>query len=410
MRVQVLAQRGLHVLPIGAHHKAQLAVRHRLRGDGVDGPLRVARAQRQQFQRVPAHQLLGGGEAGLAPAGGERGVIGSGANHHVLEGSAQLVGHRRRQQAFDQDAALRVHQRGQCVREHRGRVGQHAAPVARVIRLVAAAHGEREIDRTARPQKEGGVARIHTGAVAGHEQVGLQCIAVLLTEGAQAGRACLFAHLHEQRHVVAQTAAPGLDGVGQCGQAHGVLAFVVGRASAIPALAFYGQLPGREALAPLRVLPVDHVAVAVGEHGGQRRVFHTACHQKGAALRRGVVEHLACKTQRREPGHHFVGEVGAQFGRHLAGVAFGAPGHTAAQVGGKAALVKVALDVLNELLAVHRAAPVPVFVNPPRSWRGGPARGSGRSRHRSWRAWPRGPGARVPCPGCASVPAGHCRG
>ena len=254
------------------------------------------------------------------------------------------------------------------------------------------------------------MARVHAGAVAGQKKVGSQRVAVPLAEGGQAGRTRLFAHLHEQRHVVAQAAAPGLDGVGQCGQAHGVLALVVGRAPAVPALAFYGQLPGRKALAPLRVLPVDHVAVAVGEHGGQRRVFHAAGHQEGAALWRRVVEHLAFKTQGREPGHHFVGEVGVQFGRHLASVAFGAPGHTAAQVGGKAAIVKVALDVLNQLLAVHRAGPCWVFVSPPRSWRGGPARGSGRSRHRSWRAWPRGPGARVPCPGCASVPADHCRG
>ena len=101
MRVQVLAQRGLHVLPIGAHHKAQLAVRHRLRRDGVDGPLRVARAQRQHLQRVPAHQLFGGVRPNSPQPGVSAGSSASVPIHHVFEGSAQLVGHHRRQQAFD---------------------------------------------------------------------------------------------------------------------------------------------------------------------------------------------------------------------------------------------------------------------------------------------------------------------
>ncbi len=104
------------------------------------------------------------------------------------------------------------------------------------------------------------------------QHIGGEQIAMLGAEFAQARRAGFFAHLDQPFGVEAELAA-----LGEYGRLRGdidrVLALVVDHAASVVAAVLLGHGPGRKARAPAGIEPADDVAMAVAEHGRQRRVF-----------------------------------------------------------------------------------------------------------------------------------------
>src|SRR4051812_160485 len=93
-----------------------------------------------------------------------------------------------------------------------------------------------------------------------------------LAKLAQAGRAHFLAGLDQHFGIEAELAAR-LQDRRQRADIDAVLALFVGRAAAIEAGSLRLQAPGRQALRPLRILPADHVTVAVGEDGHRRWIL-----------------------------------------------------------------------------------------------------------------------------------------
>ena len=105
------------------------------------------------------------------------------------------------------------------------------------------------------------------GPVRADQGIGLERRLVGLAEIGQARRAGLLAGLDQDGRVEAEVAAL-LQHAGKGCDVDGVLALVVGGAAAVHAVALDHDLPRRQALPPLLLLAADHVAMAVGQHGG----------------------------------------------------------------------------------------------------------------------------------------------
>ena len=103
--------------------------------------------------------------------------------------------------------------------------------------------------------------------VGGHEQIGLERVAIEVADLAEIGRADLFAHLDDEFGIEAELAAAGLAHRAERGHVDAVLALVVGGAAAIEANARNRRAPGIAAVAPLALHAVDDVAMAVDQHG-----------------------------------------------------------------------------------------------------------------------------------------------
>ena len=104
-------------------------------------------------------------------------------------------------------------------------------------------------------------------SVGGHEQIGLERIAIEVADLAEIGRADLLAHLDDEFCVEAELAAAGLAHRAECGHVDAVLALVVGGAAAVEPRARNRRAPGIAAVAPLALHAVDDVAMAVDQHG-----------------------------------------------------------------------------------------------------------------------------------------------
>jgi hypothetical protein len=177
----------------------------RRRRDGVDRLRRVAAAEGQHLQRVPAEHALGRRQAGLAPAGPPRGR--RGRRPRRCRPAPRARGRDgRRPQALHADAP-RPDQAGDGVGQHRARVAQQAAPVARVVAAVAQRQHQVEVGHAARAQEHRGPVGAQARAVAGDQHVGGQRRALRGAELGQAGRAGLLAHLHQPLGVEAQPPA-----------------------------------------------------------------------------------------------------------------------------------------------------------------------------------------------------------
>jgi hypothetical protein len=147
------------------------------------------------------------------------------------------------------------------------------------------------------------------GAVAGDQDVGGEAIGMSGDEFAQTGGAALLAGLEQQFEVETEGAgAFGENGL-ERGEVEGVLAFVVGGASAVPAVAFGGEGPGRKALAPLIVQAADGVAVAVGENRGAVRALEALGEQDWAEAGDGIGVDLDGEAEALEPGLDADGQV-----------------------------------------------------------------------------------------------------
>ena len=266
-------------------------------GDGVDRGFGVAGLEGQHFKAVPAYHPLGGGQARLAPVGVDFRVVGAAAHGDGLQRLAHVIGQAGGQQARDQYAAVGVDQRGDGMGQAHTGVAQQAAPVAGMVARGARVDTQIEVHAAARAQEQGGPLGRNAGTVGGQEQIGAQRVAVLLADLAQAGGAHFLAHLHQQLEGIAQPALAHCQHLLQCRQIDAVLALVVGRAAAIPAVTVHHHLPGLQAGAPLGGVAAHHVAMAVAEHGKRRVGLGAFGKQEGRATGHGVGPDLAGKTQ-----------------------------------------------------------------------------------------------------------------
>ncbi len=114
------------------------------------------------------------------------------------------------------------------------------------------------------------------------KQIGFQFLAQSLAHLAQIGRADLFAGLDDEFGVEAELAAARLADRRERRQIDAVLAFIIGGAAAIDALALCRGPPWIEIVAPLACHAVDDIAMAIGEHGRQRRILMVIGKQIGA--------------------------------------------------------------------------------------------------------------------------------
>jgi hypothetical protein len=166
-------------------------------------------------------------------------------------------------------------------------------------------------------------------------------IAVLLTHLAQARGADLLTGLDQQLHIEVELAAR-LQHRRQRADIDRVLALVVGGAATIEALALRLYLPGREALAPLRLLAADDVTMAVAEDGDELGVLDALGQQERAASRDRVGQDAAGEAQALERGRHLGRQIGFKIGPAGRVLAFSGDGHAAAEIGHETAVVEIA--------------------------------------------------------------------
>ena len=175
---------------------------------------------------------------------------------------------------------------------------------------------------------------------------------MLLAQLAQPRRAGFLAHFKQQLEVEPQAPVAGLEHLLQGGEVDAVLALVIGGAAAVPALAFQGQIPRVEAFAPLLGIAWHHIAMAVAEHGAQRRVFQARGNQERPTGLR-VAQHLAVKTQALQQRLDFFHQVTQQFAGVGGVLAVTAKRHPAPQVLFKVAVVQVLADASEGSLLGH---------------------------------------------------------
>ena len=165
------------------------------------------------------------------------------------------------------------------------------------------------MEGAARAGGDGRHTRHHPRAVAGDQHVRRQFVPLRRDEVAQSDRAALLAGFQHQFQVEPELAAALRQHRFQRGQVQRVLALVVGGAATVPAIALLGQRPGIEAVAPLVVQPADRVAVAVGQHGRPRRIFHPFGDQNGAEAGRRIGMDRDGEAHALQPGLDRSGEI-----------------------------------------------------------------------------------------------------
>src|SRR5690606_39827350 len=130
---------------------------------------------------------------------------------------------------------------------------EKAAPVARMMPALAQVDDEIEIAGAAVAERDGGPIRRDARAVGADEDVGGEIRLVGLDDVAHAGGAVLLAGLDHEFGVEAELAADREDGL-QRQHVDRVLALIVGRAPAVELFAVALYRPGRQALAPVRIV------------------------------------------------------------------------------------------------------------------------------------------------------------
>ena len=210
-----------------------------------------------------------------------------------------------------------------------------------------------EVDATARAEKHrrpvGGDAR----AVGGDQHVGGEPILLRHGQIAQAGGAAFLARLDEQLGVEAEPSASRRHHRGEGCDVDAVLAFVVGRAASIPAIALDDERPGAEPLAPGALLAAHDVAMAVDQDGRQIGAFLALGDQERAEAGDGIVQDRARKAQLRQIGRDLLLEVGAKCAEAALVLAFGRRGEAAGEIGTEAAGGIMGGGAVDGVLAGH---------------------------------------------------------
>ena len=238
------------------------------------------------------------------------------------------------------DLAAPVGDGGERMGQDDAGVGREAAPVARVMAALAHRELEVEVQGAARAAEDGRPAMVEPRPVRADQRIGLERRLVGLAEVGQARRAGLLAGLDQDGRVEAERAAL-LEHAGERCDVDGVLALVVGRAAAVHPVAFDHDLPRRQALPPLLLLAADHVAVAVGQHGGLGGILDAAGDQERAVLGARVGQDGAVVAHLLQRLAHLARDVLLQGGHGILLLAGRRDGHPALQLGQKAAVVEI---------------------------------------------------------------------
>ena len=241
--------------------------------DGVGRLLDIARRHRQHFKRIPRIEPLGGRQALLAPILRQCRLIGHRLDLDVGQHGADLVGKPRRLQFVQQQPSLAIDQAGDRAGQDGRGIGEHAAPVAGMMRTVAQVDVEMNPYAAAAAEEDGGAIGGKPRPVGGQKQIGLELIAQRLANLAQIRRADLLAGLDDEFGIEAELAAARLANRAQRRQIDAVLALVVGGAAAVDAIARYRRPPRIEIVAPFARHAVDDIAMAVHQNGRRRRVL-----------------------------------------------------------------------------------------------------------------------------------------
>src|ERR1700710_2308245 len=113
----------------------------------------------------------------------------------------------------------------------------------------------------------------------------------------QAGRAHLFTGFDQQLQVEAEPSAPCIEHGLERGKVDAVLAFVIGGAASVPAIARNGDLPRRQPIAPLRVVAPYNVAMPVGQACRQGGPLVAMSDQEWSSTLRGIVDQPGSKAE-----------------------------------------------------------------------------------------------------------------
>ena len=293
--------------PVAAGNEAHLQVCAGARRNRVDGPVRIAGAKREHFERVPSEHALGGRQSRLAPVAVDRRPVRL-AGLDVRERAPHRCRNRRREQPGHLNPAVRIDHRRNRVGEDDAGIRQEPAPVARMMRALAQVDDEIEIERAARPEEDRRPIGAKARTVGGDQDVGAQRRRTRFADASQPGRADFLAHLEQQLRIEAEPAARRQH-LPERREVDRVLALVVGRAAAVPAAAVHRDFPRRTAAGPLAVVAGDDVAVAVDQHRRQRRILAALGEQHRRRAGDGVVPERPAKAHRRNTRADFVGQV-----------------------------------------------------------------------------------------------------
>ena len=201
---------------------------------------------------------------------------------------------------------MTVDQRRNRVDQNGRGVGEHAAPIAGVMTAVAQVDVEMDADAATAAQEQRRTIGGQTRPVGGHEQIGLERIAIEIADLAEIGRA--DSRLDEFG-IEAELAAAGLAHGTERRHVDAVLALVVSGAAAIEANARRCRAPGIAAIAPLALHAVDDVAIDHGvRHGRRRRALVMLHEQEGRLATRGF-DQTAGKIERGEGRHHLLFQI-----------------------------------------------------------------------------------------------------
>src|ERR1035438_10774903 len=116
------------------------------------------------------------------------------------------------------------------------------------------------------------------------------------------GRAGLLARFEDDLDVVAQASPARREHLLERREVDRVLALVVGRAAAVPAVALDADGPGAAGHCPLSVVAAHDVAMAVGQERERRTALDPLGEQERAPLRRRVVDDAAPEYQPAQAG------------------------------------------------------------------------------------------------------------
>ena len=347
-------------------------------GDGVDRGVRVPGGQGQHFERVPAGQPLGRGEPGLTPVVVDLRVTGAAADSDRAQRGPDGRRDGRRPQAGYQDPAAGVHQAGHRAGQHRGRVAQHAAPVTGVIGALAQRHPQREHRRAARAEEDGRPRGRHPRPVRGDQHVRGQVRGVPGTEFPQPRRPGFLARLDQDHQVEAEPPAPRAQHLLQRGQVDGVLALVIGRSPAVPAILLHRDPPRVKPGPPAVLLGQHHIGVTVGQHRRQPGRLRPARDQQRPAAGIRVVQDPGRGAEPGRRRNHFLLQVRQQVRAPGGQPAFGPEPHPAGKIGPEGTRVEIVSRLSNSHGPGHQPS------RPPRPAAGKPRPAGARP------GWPRG--------------------
>jgi len=220
-----------------------------------------------------------------------------------------------------------------------------------VMTALAQRDAQGEIDDAARTQEKRRPLRRDARAVGRQEKIGREELAIGGADLPQTGRSHLLAGLDEKLGVEAELAAAPQHGAERA-QIDAVLALVVGGAAAIEIVAALGELPRREAVAPLPVEPTDDVAMAIAEYRERVAVF-AALGKEERSGAGGVGEAPAAKAQRFQARPQLVLEICHERGGAAVILALGRDGDAPREIADETAVIEIGERLGDRGVAVH---------------------------------------------------------